>query len=481
MYRSLFKSKFHNKDMKEKFPDWFGSQIRQCRVDKDPGVSASSELFALACGPTPTPISVNSCVVNGVRFVVHSRDERRTTHNSSICPPGGKDEEMYYDGQSTDVDASPDIIDVDEDDDIIDEKVPLPHNLANSDDEDLVNVDDDDDMSADVAQGHGGDRGGDYRRPPHQVSIGCGGCLDKGTQKPNLGGRKASRLHTSQDTRNLRLKKITDVHIPVPIWFEWNDKETLMPLGDHVGHWSNYLGELVREFSMHCPSWHQVSTEQKARILAKIGIGMCKLPSGKIPRTFPGVLKIAKTGKEHGRMPTRSRSLAALRDQMMKSSATREYPSLIQTFFQTHTIGRGFLQDEDRALYGLGSNTETDVPYTEDEIMAIVQKGKQLGHLPGVGRVLPGKGTDVLSPPPPLWTHNSDVVMLKKSNNQLTKQVSMIMKLFRSDDKMSQMLMQLESQSEFGSGSGSGGCGDNESGDDEDGGEEEDDEEDADS
>ncbi|GKA51744.1 proton-dependent oligopeptide transporter family protein [Tanacetum coccineum] len=95
-YRSQFKSKFPNKDMKEEFPDWFGSQIRQRHVDNDPGVSTTSELFALACGPTPTPISVNSCVVNGVRFVVHSRDERRTTQNSGICSPGGKDGEMYY-------------------------------------------------------------------------------------------------------------------------------------------------------------------------------------------------------------------------------------------------------------------------------------------------------------------------------------------------------------------------------------------------
>ncbi|GKC32749.1 RNA-directed DNA polymerase, eukaryota [Tanacetum coccineum] len=243
-------------------------QNEPTHVDKDLSVSASSELFALACGPTPTPISVNSCVVNGVRFVVHSRDERRTTQNSGICSPG-EDEEMYYgqleqilefsymsfktvlfrvkwfdtsnkgrvkhlvirnnitqilangesfkndqyilatqvkqcfyledmarrplgwkvvehvnhkkfsnggvivveddpdiihvdnssdlalttslndleiaalhiDGQSIDVDAPPDIIDVDEDDDIIDDEDVLPHDLADSDDEDLVNVD----------------------------------------------------------------------------------------------------------------------------------------------------------------------------------------------------------------------------------------------------------------------------------------------------------------------------------------------------
>ncbi|GKD86404.1 S-adenosyl-L-methionine-dependent methyltransferases superfamily protein [Tanacetum coccineum] len=86
---------FPNKDMKEEFLGWFGSHTCQHHVDKDPGVSASSELFALACGPTLTPISVNSCVVNSVRFIVHSRDKRRTTQNSGICLPG-EDGEMYY-------------------------------------------------------------------------------------------------------------------------------------------------------------------------------------------------------------------------------------------------------------------------------------------------------------------------------------------------------------------------------------------------
>ncbi|GJU90111.1 hypothetical protein Tco_1302534 [Tanacetum coccineum] len=71
--------------------------IRQRHVDndQDPEVSTTNELFALANGPSWTPISVNSCVVDGVRYVVHSRDERRTTQNSGICSPG-PDGEMYY-------------------------------------------------------------------------------------------------------------------------------------------------------------------------------------------------------------------------------------------------------------------------------------------------------------------------------------------------------------------------------------------------
>nr|GFC44184.1 hypothetical protein [Tanacetum cinerariifolium] len=43
-----------------------------------------------------------------------------------------------------------------------------------------------------------------------------------------------------------------------------------MPLGDHAAHWANYLGELVREFPLHYPSWRQMPPEQKARAVAKI-------------------------------------------------------------------------------------------------------------------------------------------------------------------------------------------------------------------
>nr|GFA64955.1 hypothetical protein [Tanacetum cinerariifolium] len=167
----------------------------------------------------------------------------------------------------------------------------------------------------------------------------------------------------------------------------------------------------------------------------------------------------------------------------METSATREYPSLIHTFFLTHTVGGVFLNLENKALYdemlrlqGLGSNTPTSVPYTKDEIMAIVREGKQRGHILGVGRVLPGQG--MVIPPPSQSTHSADIARLKKREKRLTKQVNMFMRLSRSDDKFSQMLTQLESQPEYGGGSGSGGCGDDEPGDDEDDGEDEEDEED---
>nr|GEY26416.1 hypothetical protein [Tanacetum cinerariifolium] len=129
-YRSQFKSLFPNKDMKEEFPDWFGSQIRQRHVDndKDLEVNTTSKLFALACGSTWTPISINSFVVDGVSL----NDLDNAT--------------LHIDGQSTEVDVPPDIVIdvVDEDDDITDDEDALSHDLAESDNEDLINVDDDD-------------------------------------------------------------------------------------------------------------------------------------------------------------------------------------------------------------------------------------------------------------------------------------------------------------------------------------------------
>nr|GEZ89787.1 hypothetical protein [Tanacetum cinerariifolium] len=306
--------------MKEEFPDWFGSQIRQRHVDNDPGVSATSELFALAYGPIPTPISVNSCVVNGVRLVVHSRDENRITQNSGIC---------------------------------------------------LYDV-------ADVARGHGGDDGDDDRPSTHHIPTGYGGCFinrGKGTRKPNLGERKAGRLHTRQETQNLRLKKITDEKGPVPIRFEWDDKKNLIPLGDHASHWSNYLGQRRPE-NITPTDWDaQIAFWNDPR-------NQARAPQNRQNRGKSTV--VCRQG---------SRSLARLRDQMMKSSATQEYQSLIHTFFATHTAAGVFTRDENRAIYeemlrlqGLGSNTPLGVPYTEKEINALARKGKQRGNLPGVGR-----------------------------------------------------------------------------------------------
>ncbi|GJV01090.1 hypothetical protein Tco_1334659 [Tanacetum coccineum] len=303
---------------------------------------------------------------------------------------------LHIDGQSTEVDAPPDIIDLDEDDDIIDDEDALPHDLADSDDEDLVNVEDDDGvevMSADVAWSHDGDCGGEDRPPPHHVPSRCMGCFanrGKGKRSPNLGGRAAGRLNTRDKTQYLSLKEITDKKGPVPICFELRDKQTLMPLGDHAAHWSSYIGEVIRGVPLYYPSWLKVPKERKAALITDIGAQHWVIDPRNIARAAQNRQNRAKSTviSRQG-----SRSLARLRDEMRQSSATQEYPSLIDTFFVAHTVNGEFLQDEDRRIYEEMRRLEATGTYTDDEINRLARRGKQRGYISSVGRVLLARAT----------------------------------------------------------------------------------------
>nr|GEX61797.1 hypothetical protein [Tanacetum cinerariifolium] len=380
---------------------------------------------------------------------------------------------LHIDVQSTEVDALPDIIDLDEDDDIIDDEDALPHDLADSDDEDLVNINDDD--GVDMLHGATTVTVAVMIIPLHTIYLPVAGVasLTEAKALKNLiwVEEKQGTLHTRQEIRNLGLKKIIDDKSPVPIRFEWDDKKILMPLGKHASHWSNYLAELIREMPLYYPSWQKVPAKRKAAIMTKIG----RRPENITPTDWDAQIALwndprNQTQATHNRQNREkstfvcrqgSRSLARLRDHMMESSTTREYPSLIHTFFVTHTVGGVFTRDEDRAIY--------------EEILSLQALGSNTP-------VLPGRATDFLLPPLPQCTHNSvDVEKLKKKNKHLTKQVNLMMKLFRSDNKFSQMLNQYASSPEFGNASGNGGCGDDEMVDDEYGGEDEEDEEDGDS
>ncbi|GKE62066.1 hypothetical protein Tco_1512433, partial [Tanacetum coccineum] len=76
-----------------------------------------------------------------------------------------------------------------------------------------------------------------------------------------------------------------------------------------------------------------------------------------------------------------------------QSSGTQEYPSLIDTFFVAHTVNGEFLRDEDRRIYEEMRRLKATGTYTDDEINRLARKGKQRGHIPGVGRVLPARAT----------------------------------------------------------------------------------------
>nr|GEX66456.1 hypothetical protein [Tanacetum cinerariifolium] len=448
--------------------------IRQRYIYKDPSVSESGELFALACGPTPSPISVNSSVVNSVRFVVHSRDERCTTQNNGICLPGHKikrfvirnnitqieaHDDQYIlatqvkqvlylkdmarrppdwkviqdvnrkkllnggvtvveddhnvihfenssdlalstslddldfatlniDGQSMDVDTppdiTPDIIDVNEDDDLIDDEDALPHDLADSNDEDLSN-DDDDDVAivySNVARGQ---------------------------------------------TRNLELKRITDQWEPQKIQFE--------------------------EFPMHYPSWHKIPVKRKAGVIRNIKSRFELTPHMQTdlwPKIIKGIeqrlVKIYTDNKsvlkqKHWVLNSNgTRDVEGIRSRRPANISLEDWDSQIAFWSDPKNAARAAQNARNRAksmvicwqgspslavlrdmqemlrLKDLGPNKPTDVPYTDDEIMAMVRRGKQRGHIPGVGRILTGQGRDVLTIPESRCTHIADVNVLQSQH-----------------------------------------------------------------
>ncbi|GJW23376.1 hypothetical protein Tco_0033998, partial [Tanacetum coccineum] len=196
---------------------------------------------------------------------------------------------LNIDGQSTKVEAPPDIIVVEGDDDFIDDEDDISHDLADSDDEVLVNVDDDDKAATVVYSSVG------YRKATRG---------DRGDDRD--GGRKG--VH--KETRNLGLKKSMNEYGPLKIRFERNNASS----------------------QAQC----------------------C----------------------------------------MMERSEIHEYPSLILTFYNTYTYDGVWAQDEAQIQYemlrlrDLGANTPSGVPYTKEQILALVRKGKQRGHIPRINETL---------------------------------------------------------------------------------------------
>ncbi|GJZ33914.1 hypothetical protein Tco_0579350 [Tanacetum coccineum] len=109
-------------------------------------------------------------------------------------------------------------------------------------------------------------------------------------------------------------------------------------------------------------------------------------------------------------------------------------------------------------LRDLGANTPSGVPYTKEEILALVRKGKQRGHILGIDEMLASR--------------DKTIDEAKEEAKRTKRELSLLRRVVMSDNRMSHMFTHLGSQSEIdgGSESGSGGGGDDEPGGDEDAG-----------
>nr|GEW07929.1 acidic leucine-rich nuclear phosphoprotein 32 family member A [Tanacetum cinerariifolium] len=169
-----------------------------------------------------------------------------------------------------------------------------------------------------------------------------------------------------------------------------------MPLGDHAAHWSSYIGEVIRGLPLYYPSWLKFSKERKAALITDIGTQFDLRP--------------------HMESPDWTKINAGIQQHLGKLN--QEYSSLIDTFFVAHTVNREFLRDEDRRIHEEMRRLEATGTYTDEEINRLAIGGKQQGHTPGVGRVLPAQVTASLSTP----VHESTL-------NSLHKKVDFMMSL----------------------------------------------------
>ncbi|GJZ37122.1 hypothetical protein Tco_0583313 [Tanacetum coccineum] len=192
--------------------------------------------------------------------------------------------------------------------------------------------------------------------------------------------------------------------------------------------------------------WRRSGEHVPRALRRKSGISIFSF--GMIPGILPEPLKIGKTGQRARSYLDRDPGHLLAFEMRWQSSSTQEYPSLIDTFFIAHTVNGVFTRDEDRLIYM--RRLEATGTYTDDEINRLARKGKQRGHIPGVGRVLPARVTADPSRSAPESTLKS-----------LHKKVDFMMSLFKSDSKFSDAFSQFESAGSSGSGR-SGGCEDDE-------------------
>ncbi|GJX96500.1 hypothetical protein Tco_0352298 [Tanacetum coccineum] len=256
--------------------------------------------------------------------------------------------------------------------DTIDDETPFPHDLADFDDEDLANDDDDDVAVATVAKAMvPKNPTGEVGKPADSIPAG----------KPGTSGYR--RLRINEACRRSVLSGTIEAHsclsgdrqgVPDALPFLAQDRGRAE--GGVLGKISTQraLGPNLDDETYNVEG---VRSRRPANISqADWDVHLAFLLD---PKNAAWCAQNAQNrAKSKAFCRQGSRSLTVLRDMHMESSKTREYPSLIQTYFDTHTVDGVFLRDEERLLYeemrrlqGLGPNTPTGVPYSDGPLFVL--------------------------------------------------------------------------------------------------------------
>ncbi|KAJ9542126.1 hypothetical protein OSB04_028632 [Centaurea solstitialis] len=92
-YMNEFKAECPQSELKTEFPTWFLNKVYEMKTQNSP--LFHEELSALSMGARVIASTYTACIVNGVRFMVLSRDAQRTTQNSGVLVEGESGEKYY--------------------------------------------------------------------------------------------------------------------------------------------------------------------------------------------------------------------------------------------------------------------------------------------------------------------------------------------------------------------------------------------------
>nr|GEW41993.1 hypothetical protein [Tanacetum cinerariifolium] len=332
---------------------------------------------------------------------------------------------LNIDGQSMDVDAPPDIIDVDEYDDFIDDEEILPYDLENFDDEVLASDDDDDDDDL-------------------KIQLTSAASIGATTRVGFISNSRILHYFIDEDDDFIDDEEILphDLANFDEEVLANDDDDDVAVVYSNVSRYSTCHGgdsgsdaepdgtrdvEGIR--SRPPPNIKQLNWDKQIDYW---------LDAKNATRAFQNA-----PGKEQGLLPI---GIPITCCHPRYAGGDAEAQGFRHQFADMHALHRGLDN---------GHNSS--------------------GYILDVGRVLVGRGRGVISINEPRCTHtDADVDEVKEENKKLKKELNMLMTVVRSDDRTSQLLMQLQSQHEVSSGSRSGGGEDDESGEDEDPEEDED-------
>ncbi|GJY16008.1 hypothetical protein Tco_0386430 [Tanacetum coccineum] len=244
--------------------------------------------------------------------------------------------------------------------------------------------------------------------------MGCFANRGKWQTKSQFGRGNAGRLNTRDKTWNLSLKEVTDKKGPVRFRFERRGQKQSYALGDHAAHWSSYIGEVIRGVHLYYPSWLKVSVEEKERkaaLITDIGTQFDLRPHMESPdwteinagiqqhlqkayNTNKAAFKTQHwvidptTGTFDVEKIRRARPEDITTGRVGKRSGTRVLGDH-DTLLHGHALLTGIIPwvMRDPCIYEEMRRLEATGTYTDDEINRLARRGKQRGHIPGVGRV----------------------------------------------------------------------------------------------